>query len=121
MGASAQPTSKVSEYSPYEKEAIAGALKATKLQIDPTPDGKIIERIDTYRLEVLEPRDPIPEEIFLGMPNTKQRVGIEARKLANSLHAVSRDFVIRRAMLLKEGDPYDRVVADETARNMRGS
>ncbi|MDB4935813.1 MAG: outer membrane protein assembly factor YaeT precursor [Labilithrix sp.] len=111
-GALAQrPTSKSFEYSPYERETIARALEATGLELDPAPEGKIVERIDTLRLEVLEDRDPIPEEVL----------GIKTRKLANSLHYVSRDYVIRRQMLMHEGEPYLQILADETARNMRGS
>jgi hypothetical protein len=111
LAASAQqkPTSHSYEYSPYEKETIARALKATGLQIDPAPEGKIVERIDTLRLEVLEDRDPIPDDVL----------GIPARKIGNDLHYVSRDFVIRREVLIKEGDPYQQILADETARNMR--
>jgi outer membrane protein assembly factor BamA len=104
-----KPTSQTSEYSPYEKETIARALAATGQTIEPAPEGKTIERIDTLRLEVLEDRDPIPEEV----------IGIPTRKLLNALHFTSRDFVIRRESLLKEGDPYVQVLADETARNMR--
>jgi hypothetical protein len=106
---SSRPTSQTTEYSPYEKETIARALAATGLEIDPSPEGKTVERIETLRLEVLEDRDPIPEKF----------VGIPARKLLNSLHVRSRDYVIRRESLLKVGDPYLKILADETARNMR--
>ena len=41
------------------------------------------------------------------------------RRWLNALHATSRDFVIRREMLLGPGDRYQKVVADETARNLR--
>lgn len=106
-----KPTSKNFEYSPYEKETIARALAATGLKIEPSPEGKRIERIDTFRLEVLEDRDPIPDDVL----------GIKARKIANGLHFVSNDFVIRRQVLLQEGESYQQVLIDETARNMRGS
>lgn len=106
-----KPTSQSFEYSPYEKETIARALAATGAQIDPAPEGKTVERIETLRLEVLEDRDPVPEDI----------IGIKARKLANSLHVVSKDFVIRRQMLMAVGDPYQQILADETARNMRAN
>ena len=112
VGARAQkPTSQSTEYSPYEKETIARSLAATGMEIDPAPEGKTVERIETLRLEVLEDRDPIPEEF----------AGIKTRKLLNSLHYVSRDFVIRRQMLLEVGEPYLQILADETARNMRAN
>lgn len=107
--AQGRPTSQNTEYSPYEKETIERALAATGLVVDPAPEGKTVERIETLRLEVLEDRDPVPEEV----------VGIPTRKLLNSLHFTSRDYVIRRESLLREGDPYVQVLADETARNMR--
>ncbi len=113
LGASAQqrPTSQSFEYSAYEKETIARSLAATGLQLEPVPEGKTIEGIETLRLEVLEDRDPVPDDI----------IGIPARKLLNSLHYVSRDFVIRREVLLREGEPYQQILVDETARNMRSS
>lgn len=101
-----RPVSRTTEYSPYEREAIQGALKSLELEVDPSPEGKIIERIDTVRLEVFEKRDPVPDALGL-------------RKFANSLHVTTRDYVIRREMLLREGDRYLQVVIDETARNMR--
>lgn len=104
-----KPTSQTTEYSAYEKETIAGALAQTGYKIDPAPEGKVIESIETVRLEVFEPRDPVPEQI----------IGIKTRKIANSLHYVSRDFVIRREMLLAVGEQYQQVIVDETARNMR--
>ncbi len=113
LGASAQqrPTSRSFEYSAYEKETIARALAATGLQLEAAPEGRTIEGIETLRLEVLEDRDPVPDDI----------IGIPARKLLNSLHYVSRDFVIRREVLLHEGEPYQQILVDETARNMRSS
>lgn len=101
-----KPVSKTTEYSPYEREAIKNALAALHLEPEPSAEGKVIERIETVRLEVFEKRDPIPDTLGL-------------RKFANSLHVTSKDFVIRREMLLHEGDRYMQVVIDETARNMR--
>lgn len=104
-----KPVSQTSEYSPYEKETIARALEALGLTTDAAPEGKTIRRIDTVRLEVLEDRDPIPEQV----------AGVKVRQLLNDLHHTSRDYVIRREMLLREGDRYVQVIVDETARNMR--
>lgn len=104
-----KPTSTTFEYSPYEREAIKKVLEDQKSEIDLEPEGKIIERIDVVRLEVLEERDPVPEQIL----------GIKTRNLLNSLHTTTREFVIRREMLLEEGQEYQQVVVDETARNLR--
>jgi hypothetical protein len=104
-----KPTSKTSEYSNYEKETIKRALEELKVKVDPSPEGKVIRRIDTMRLEVFEDRDWVPEKAF----------GLRARDITNSLHATTRDMIVRREMLLKEGDRFVQVIAEETARNMR--
>ena len=65
-----------------------------------TLEGKRVEGIDVVPLEVIEPRDPAP-------------------RLLNLLHATTRPFVIEREVLLREGEPYSRVLCDETARNLR--
>jgi hypothetical protein len=96
-------------YSGYEKETISRALASTHSSLDPLPSGKVIESIETVRLEVFEDRDPIPNDL----------VGIPVRRLVNGLHAISHERVIRREMLFKEGDVYDQDVVDEMARNMR--
>src|SRR5690606_23106472 len=51
----------------------------------------------------------IPEEVL----------GIKTRRLGNALHATTQDYIIRREMLLREGDRWVQVIIDETARNMR--
>ncbi|AKV01016.1 Outer membrane protein assembly factor YaeT precursor [Labilithrix luteola] len=113
-----KPTSQTTEYSPYEKETIRRALKGTGLEVDPSPEGKVIERIDTTRIEVLEDRDPGPE-LLKPIPILSPVGKYVTRGMLNALHYTSRDYVIRREMLLKEGDEYVQVLVDETARNMR--
>lgn len=121
-----RPTSKTTGYSPYEKETIRDVLKAENLTLDPQPEGKVIEKIDVIRLDVLEKRDPIPE--YVPWPSispgvfssiSAQRAQIPARKFLNSLHYTTREYIVRREMLLREGDRWDQVIIDETARNMR--
>jgi hypothetical protein len=41
------------------------------------------------------------------------------RKLANDVHVLTREEVIRRELLFKEGDPYDQRLVDESARHLR--
>ena len=40
-------------------------------------------------------------------------------RVANALHIVTRDYVVRRELLIPDGAPYDSATADETARNLR--
>src|SRR5205814_9253257 len=68
---------------------------------DPAPEGKTIEGIDVVSYDVIEPRDPAPA-------------------LLNALHVTTRRYVIEREVLLRPGDPYQGVLCDETARNLRG-
>lgn len=113
-----KPTSQTTEYSPYEKEAIDAALKDLSLEIDPNPEGKTIGRIYGVRLEVLEPRDPGPE-LLKKVPIVSPVGRYVTKPMLNWLHVLSREWIIRREFLLKEGDPYVQVIIDETARNMR--
>jgi hypothetical protein len=41
------------------------------------------------------------------------------RKFANDIHVLTREEVIRRELLFKEGDPYDQRLVDESARHLR--
>jgi hypothetical protein len=94
------PESRTGSYSPYEQETIRLVSHQRGLDLDPEPEGKTIEAIDVVALEVFEPRDPAP-------------------RILNRLHVTSRDHVIRREVLLQEGEPFRKVLVDETARNLR--
>ncbi|MGZ5966840.1 MAG: BamA/TamA family outer membrane protein, partial [Polyangiales bacterium] len=89
------PISVTHEYSPYEKETIVNALAETQREIEPAPEGKIVEGVDVVTLEVFEKRDPIP-------------------RFLNVFHYTSRHYAIERELLLKPGQPYSQVVVDET-------
>jgi hypothetical protein len=108
--ARAQPTTQSTEYSPYEKESIKSALETLHIEADPSPEGKTIERIDIVRLDVVENRDVDWMGKTLG-PFTKDT--------ANWFHYTTRESIIRREMLLNEGDRWEQVTIEEIARNMR--
>jgi hypothetical protein len=113
-----KPTSQTTEYSAYEKEAIQIALAENKLEIEPFPEGKVIDTIHGVRLEVLEPRDPGPE-LLKKVPVVAPIGEYVTKPMLNWLHVLSKEWIIRRELLLKEGDRYVQVIIDETARNMR--
>jgi len=98
--AEGEPKSVTGSYSPYEKASIDQAVVTLGTSTDPEPEGKIVEGIDVVTLDVIEPRDPAPS--FL-----------------NALHATTRNYVIEREVLLKQGEPFRAVLCDETARNLR--
>ena len=98
------PVSRVGKYSSYEQASIDAASRSANAPVDPSPEGKIIERVEIVRLEVFEKRDPLPK----------------FTRPLNVFHATSKRYVVAREILLKVGDRYRAVVADETARNLRG-
>jgi hypothetical protein len=98
--ASADPRSLTGEYSPYEKRAIADAEAALHAAVDPSPEGKTIEQIVFVRLDPFDPHDPLPESV-------------------DAVHATSREEVLRHELVVREGQPYSKVAADESARNLR--
>jgi hypothetical protein len=75
-------------------------LEERKLTIDEHPDGKTIEGIDIEPLEVFEPEDPLPGWV-------------------NWFHTTTRKEVVRREVLLRERQRFDRELVAETARNLR--
>ncbi len=87
-------------YSPYERQTIADYLRQHKATADDTADGKVIEAVDIVSLDVIEQRDPAPN--FL-----------------NFFHSRTRNYVIRRELLLEPGQRYRQDLADETGRNLR--
>jgi len=113
-----KPISRTTEYSPYEKEAIDEALKSLGREVDPSPEGKTIGEVHFVRLEILEPRDPGPE-LLRPIPILSPLGKYVTKRTLNSLHSLSKEWVIDRELLLRPGDPYVQVVIDETARNMR--
>ncbi len=98
--ASAEPTSLTGTYSAYEEGAIRAAEARLGRRRDPSPEGKTIERIDFVRLDPIEPRDPLPVALDV-------------------LHSTSREHVVRRNLLVAEGQPWRGVLVDESARNLR--
>jgi hypothetical protein len=96
-----EPSTVSHSYSPYEKASIDEAAARLETKPDPAPEGKIVEGIDVVTLDVIEPRDPAPAAL-------------------NWLHATTRRYVIEREVLLSVGEKYQRVLCDETARNLRG-
>lgn len=94
------PAERLHVYSPYEHETIREVLQDQHLVQDPSPEGKIIERIDIVPLDVFEPRDALPTWL-------------------NIFHVTTRKGVIRREVLLHEGDHYEQALVDDTIRNLR--
>jgi hypothetical protein len=94
------PAERLHVYSRYEQETIDEVLTRLRATADPAPEGKIVERVQIERLEVFERRDLFPSAL-------------------NIFHVTTRDSVVRREVLLREGEPYRQVLVDDTIRNLR--
>jgi hypothetical protein len=98
--AGAEPRSLTYEYSPYELLAIRDAESRLGARVDPNPEGKMIERVDFVRIDPIDVHDPLPLAV-------------------DRIHATSRASVLRHELLTREGDPWRKVMIDESARNLR--
>ncbi len=94
------PTSAATEYSALESRLIDRTVAARRAQVDPAPEGKRIESVVFERLDVFDDEDPIP-------------------KFFNVFHTVTLPRVVRRELLVREGDAWTQVLVDETTRNLR--
>ena len=98
--AAADPQSLTGAYSDYEQQAIHDAQAHIGGAIDRAPEGKIIERIEIVRLDPIDQHDGLPTAVDV-------------------VHTTSRPWVLRRELLVREGQPWRSVAVDESARNLR--
>jgi hypothetical protein len=96
----ARPRSLTTGYSPYETQAIADAETVLRTRIDPSPDGKTIERIDFIRIDPVDPHDPVPPQL-------------------DRLHTTTRESVLLHELLVRQGNEWNAVLVDESARRLR--
>ena len=87
--------------SPYERETVEIVLKQRALEVEPNPEGKVLEGVDVVTLDVFEPRDPVPGffDVF---------------------HTTTRSRIIERELLFNPGQPWTKWRVAETARRLRG-
>jgi hypothetical protein len=88
-----------SRFSDYEQDTVDRVLLAD-MPIDPAPEGKTVEHIEIVTIDVIEDRDPAP-------------------RFLNVFHSTTRASVVRREVLLREGDSYRQYKVDETVRILR--
>jgi hypothetical protein len=98
------PADKRDPLSPYERHSVEDGVKRLGATLDPSPQGKTLEAIETITLDVFEPRDPLPGPLI---------------PIANWFHATTRRYVIEREVLVTVGQPWNQALVDETARNLR--
>jgi hypothetical protein len=83
-----------------ERQAVDEALSERGLTIDPAPEGKLVGTIHVFNHEVFSKHDS-----FL--------------QFLNHFHRTTREYSIRREVLLQPGDVYNEDRLEESTRNMR--
>ena len=103
LAGAAAPARAVSydELGSLERQAVDEALAERALQIDPNPAGKRVGAIHVVNHEVFSERDGYLLEVL------------------NIFHRTTREWVIRREVLLRPEDVYDQAIVEETTRNLR--
>jgi hypothetical protein len=95
-----------------EKEAADEALRRRGLTVDRSPEGKTIRQLHVVTLEVFSSRD-------LASPMVEVPIVGPLLPYANKLHFESREGVIRRELILRVGERYDRTRVEEAVRNLQ--
>lgn len=100
---SAEPAARLPPPSPdipLELRLLGEAFRQEGLLPHPDPEGRRIRRIHIVVQEVFTPDDPFPDWL-------------------NALHRTTRASVVRRELLVGEGDVFSRALVEESARNLR--
>ena len=93
----------------YEMRRVHMFLADGRLEPDPAPEGKRIAYLRFERRRVFEP-DDLQVPIILPSFNSTW---------PNTFHWLTQESRIRRDVLLREGEPYRQLAAEETERNLR--
>jgi hypothetical protein len=86
-----------------ETAAVDEALEERSLTLAPNAEGKVIGKVHIVTLEVFSHRDPLARHLTW----------------ANRFHRITRDYIIQREALFRDGDRYRQAIVDETARKLR--
>jgi hypothetical protein len=116
------PAERALVYSSYEQRTIDDVLRSLHATPATAPEDRTIERIDIVPLDVAEGGNAenaqnAPRASWFG--TAIRRTEAIGRDVVNSLHFTSRKSVIARELLLRQGERYQQVLADDTIRNLR--
>lgn len=84
----------------YQQEALRRVLEERGLQIEPSPEGKRVDRILVKNLDVFDDQDGA----WIAWTNV--------------FHMTTREHIIAREVLLRPGDAWDWEIAEETRRRL---
>lgn len=96
----ASPQPEAAARANYEDALITWGLGEVERQVEPAPEGKVLEEVLVAAEEVVAPMDPYPS-------------------LLNIFHIRTRDEVVRQEVLLSPGQPYSEALVAESVRNLR--
>jgi hypothetical protein len=85
----------------YEDQLVQWGLEQQQRELEPNPEGKQVEEVLVAIEDVFAPSDPWPT-MFL-----------------NHFHWKTKETIVRREILLKPGDTWDKSKVDESERNLR--
>jgi hypothetical protein len=84
----------------YQDSLIQNTLRAWKLTLDPSPEGKLIEQVRVARYDVVSSADPWPS-------------------LLNVFHKTTEEYIVTQELLFKKGDRWSQDFVNESERNLR--
>lgn len=85
----------------YEQRLIDWGLTQVDRELEPAPQGKVVEEVLVAMEDVFNRDDPYPVPLL------------------NVFHACSKEFIVRREVLLQPGDTWEPARALEIERNLR--
>jgi Omp85 superfamily domain len=94
------PEARAHQRSDLEKSLIAQALGELDRAEDTSPEGKVVDAIHVYTVDVFDARDPIPDWF-------------------NIFHTTTHERIVRREVLIRVGEAFDVAKVEETERNLR--
>jgi|GEM_PF-2309228 len=119
------PTARIRSFTllPYSSAAVCllmfspgGAYSAPN---DADTSGYVVGRIVIEERPVFDEGDSTLIGEVEKFSRPLSQLGQTARKVANDVHVETREDVIRRELLFKEGDAFDQKLVDESARHLR--
>lgn len=105
--AAAGPAGGLDVRAKYEEQLVSAALGRRGLQLDPAPDGKVIEQVVIDASPIILPGD-FPLSRYL--PWT----------FLNRFHMRTRDYILAQELLFQVGQRYRSDLVEESGRNLRG-
>ncbi len=108
----------------FRSSASAGLISFVLLSTPPALGGEdstacTVGRISIEQHQVFDEQDTMAFHDIKQFSRPAGDLAQTVGKLANDVHILTREDVIRRELLFMEGEPYDQRLVDESARHLR--